>query len=123
MSETKAKRTIVARACRDEIVAASNYYRNVGGDDLAGRCAHDLFLAIHKIANSPLTGLPIYDAPRGWRHKKTGKFPYDFFYSFDEDDGTLYIYLLRHQKQQPYSPDELADIASERESDVVDFDF
>jgi plasmid stabilization system protein ParE len=123
MSEGKAKRTIVARACRNEIIAAADYYREKGGDDLAGRCARDLFLTIHKIGDTPLAGSPLYDAPRGWRRKKASRFPYDFFYFYSEETGTLYVYLLRHQKQRPYTPSELQAIADERESDTLDFDF
>lgn len=90
---------------------------------MAGRCAHDLFLAIHRIADSPLAGMPLYAAPRGWRRRKTGRFPYSFYYYFSEVAGTLYIYLLRHQAQNLYTFDELQLIADEREGDVLDFDF
>ncbi len=121
MSELHADHFVLASACEDEIVAAAEYYRGEGGDELALRCTNDIIGSIARIRANLLIGAPIQGAPANWRRIKIGHFPFFLYYTIDTQNNTLLIFLLSAASQRKIPTiSRLRRIASERKHDTID---
>ncbi len=121
MSDLHAEHFVLASACEDEIVAAAEYYRGEGGDELALRCTNEIIGSIAKIRANLLIGAPVQGAPANWRRIKTGHFPFFLYYTVDAQNNTLFIFSLSAASQRKIPTiSMLRHIAGERKHDTID---
>lgn len=107
----------VATSVFDTIAEASDWYEARLGKEEGDRIENQLFAALDKIRRSdPMKSVNPTGFPRNYRRQKSD--PYVFYYRFNLDTGDVLVYLLRHQRQRPYTPATHQKKATEAEHDA-----
>jgi hypothetical protein len=88
----------------------------LGEDEaLVGRLAIGFDQALHVIEQDPFRGRPTPGLPPNYRRTRlAAHLPrYQFYFRIDPDGQSVLVYLLRHERQKPYSANTLRRKAQE----------
>lgn len=87
----------------DAIAEAADFAAARDGEAAGDRVQSNLFAALDRIANSdPTRGIAPTSFPQNYRRLKVK--PYLFYYRFNLENADVLVYLLRHERQRPYTP-------------------